>query len=120
MSQAALCLTLVLALTPSTIEFAATEPLQAENPAPREILTYKDYAYTEDMMVSVYATISVQGSNSTIIGITQTGYDGWTDGVTDILVGSSKIWNNGAYATVTVTYKYNGKLYTSLAYFYPT
>lgn len=49
-----------------------------------------------------------------------TGYDGWTDGVTDILVGSSKIWNNGAYATVTVTYKYNGKLYTSLAYFYPT
>ena len=28
-----------------------------------------------------------------------------------------KIWNNGAYATVTVTYKYNGKLYTSLAYF---
>lgn len=87
---------------------------------PREILTYKKSVWTEDDKVKVQATITVQGSSMTIIGIQDAKYISYAGDLRNIVVGPATVRNGGEYATVTVTYEdIWGKVYTSVAYIYP-
>lgn len=86
----------------------------------REILTYQKKAMTEDNKVRVEATITVQGSSMTIIGIKNAYCEAWDSECRNIAVGAATIRNNGAFATVAVIYEDGtGKIHTTLAYIYP-
>lgn len=87
---------------------------------PRELLTYKKNAWTEDSKIQVEATITVQGSSMTIIGIRDAKWSLAKGEINNISVGPAVIRSGGAYATVTVTYEdTKGNVYTSVAYIYP-
>lgn len=115
---------MILLCIPSNKVFASEDNFSNEEQTvmsssiqPREILTYEKKAMTEDNMVRVVATITVQGSSMTIIGIQNAYCEAWVQGCRNIVVGPATVRNNGAFATVTVTYEdIGGKIHTTLAY----
>lgn len=118
---------MILLSIPSNKVFAAEDSfVNAEQTVtsssiqPREILTYKQSAITEDGNVGVVATITVQGSSMTIIGIQDAKMYTCSDKCRNVVVGPATIRGYGAYATVTVTYQDIWQnVYTSFAYIYP-
>lgn len=118
---------MILLSIPSNKAFAAEDNLgngeqtvMSSTVQPREILTYEKRAWTEDNNVRVVATITVQGSSMTIIGIQNAHYDSWNPKYCNIVVGPATVRDYGAFATVTVTYEdKSGNIYTSYAYIYP-
>lgn len=118
---------IILLGIPSNKVFAKENNLVNDNQAamsfsiqPREILTYEKRAWTVDNKVRVTATITVQGSSMTIIGIKDAKSDAHVEDCFNIVTGPATIRDYGAYATVTVTYEdKHGNVYTSFAYIYP-
>ena len=45
--------------------------------------------------------------------------DMYTSNIQEINLSNGEIWEGGSYATVTITYRYNGKIYSDIAKFYP-
>lgn len=113
-----ICAILVLTLLTSIVAFAAPQK-ETFTIEPREILTYTDQVQTENGYVSIEARLSVQQSDSTIVAINNIRVAGWTEGVEKPSVGSATLWQGKTYATVTATFRYNGKVMTDIAYFYP-
>lgn len=90
-------------------------PVYAEGASVRTILKYRKSAYTDSGRIKVYADLSVQDSNSTIIGYQIadiiTGY-----GVTNASVIYSTITNNSTQVYVLVEYYYGGDYIYESAY----
>ena len=118
---------MILLSIPSNKVFAAEDNFVNNKQAatsssiqPRELLTYEKRAWTEDGKVRVTATITVQGSSMTIVGIKNAKSDAHDDDCLNIVAGPAIIRDYGAYATVTVTYEdKKGNIYTTFAYIYP-
>lgn len=82
-------------------------PVYAEGASARTILKYQSSAYSDSGRIKVYVDLSIQDSNSTIIGYAiakiATVY-----GVTNANVINSTITNNSTQVYVLVEYYYGG------------
>lgn len=70
----------------------------------------------------VQADIVTNDGTGQIIDVKNILLAGWTakmDNVKEISLSSGSIWDNGSYATVTITYRDNGNICTDIVRFYP-
>ena len=94
----------------------------------RSILVVTQKANTPSSNVSVKATLTVSESQHKIIQVNNAWVDSYTTHISGIPTGieessislsSPSIWDNGNYATITVTYRQNGAIKSEVCTFYP-
>ena len=92
-----------------------------ERVSSRANLFLSKFAWTQDGKgdIEIGATVVVSDSVWKIIGV-QGAYVSSNDkNYQNINLGSPIIWNNGSYATITLTYIKNGNVTTDVVKFYP-
>lgn len=118
---ASLLLTLMLVSTAVPVFAAVPESNNTTAQAtiaPRTILFITKESWAPSNRISVYATLQVQDSTNQITGISNARIGSYlATGMSNMSVGSPTVWNNGSYATVTVTYGYKGKTYSEICKF---
>lgn len=116
-------LLLVLTLISTAVPAFAATPIngttaEATLVTPRTILFLPKEAWAPSKRISVKATLQVQDSTNQITGISDVCVGSYlASGMSNMSTGSPTIWNNGSYATVTVTYGYKGKTYSEICKF---
>ncbi len=87
---------------------------------PRALITTTNVLkWSEKGYFSVQADIVTNDGTGKIVDIKNIQKRGYSDGMENYSVSSGEIWNGGEYATVTITYQYNGEIGTDIVKYYP-
>lgn len=87
---------------------------------PRALITATNvYKWSESGNFKIRADIVTNDGTGKIIDIKNIYLDMYTSNIQEISLSNGEIWEGGSYATVTITYRYNGKIYSDIAKFYP-
>lgn len=87
---------------------------------PRALITATNiYKWSEADKFRVRADIVTNDGTGKIIDIKNIHLDMYTGEAQEVSLSGGEIWEGGSYATVTVTYRYNGNIYTDIVKYYP-
>ena len=106
-----ICIMLMLSIC---VVSAGTQVAYASGMAARTILRYTSTGYSDDGDIAVTASISVQDSNSTIIGYSIVGVN--APKLKDAAVISSSITSDGKYVLAVVGYTKGGSYHKVYVY----
>lgn len=121
----AMCICCFTIMLSGSSVYAAEGETQAST---RSIIVVKQKANTPSSNVSVVATLTVSESQHVIIQVNNSVVDSFVTHISGIPTGieessislsSPSIWDNGNYATITVTYRQNGVIKSEVCTFYP-
>lgn len=87
---------------------------------PRALITATNvYKWSEADKFRVRADIVTNDGTGKIIDIKNIHLDMYISDAQEISLSKGEIWEGGSYATVTITYRYNGNIYTDIVKYYP-
>lgn len=115
---ACFCFCLLTVLLPSKSTYASQDSTKVVG---RSIMTTEQTVRTPSSDVAIVAWVTVSESQHKIIQVKSARVFSYSDGIdgSTISLSSPSIWNNGQFATITVTYNQKGIIKSEVCTFYP-